>query len=85
MTQNMDTAGFIYIEACESGSVFKGLMPDDLNIYVQTASNAVESSFATYCTGMGSSPPDALPCLGDYKCCLDGGQVPLSLSLINFN
>lgn len=40
-------------------------MPKDLNIYVQTASNADESSFATYCNGMEESPPDAFPCLGD--------------------
>ncbi|KAK4382559.1 Vacuolar-processing enzyme [Sesamum angolense] len=37
----------IYVEACESGSVFEGLMPDDLDIYVTTASNAEESSWGT--------------------------------------
>ncbi|CAA0838861.1 Vacuolar-processing enzyme beta-isozyme [Striga hermonthica] len=37
----------IYVEACESGSVFEGMMPDDLNIYVTTASNAEESSWGT--------------------------------------
>ncbi|KAL6177117.1 hypothetical protein ACLB2K_048643 [Fragaria x ananassa] len=34
----------IYVEACESGSVFEGIMPSDLNIYVTTASNAEENS-----------------------------------------
>ena len=34
----------IYVEACESGSIFEGLMPQDLNIYVTTAANAEESS-----------------------------------------
>uniref|UniRef100_A0A0A9G8K8 Uncharacterized protein n=1 Tax=Arundo donax TaxID=35708 RepID=A0A0A9G8K8_ARUDO len=34
----------IYVEACESGSIFEGLMPEDLNIYVTAASNAVENS-----------------------------------------
>ncbi|RWW20736.1 hypothetical protein GW17_00015141 [Ensete ventricosum] len=37
----------IYVEACESGSIFEGLMPEDLNIYVTTASNAEESSWGT--------------------------------------
>ena len=23
-----------YIEACESGSMFKGLLPEDINVYV---------------------------------------------------
>lgn len=41
-------------------------MPEDLNIYVQTASNADESSYATYCPGSDPhSPPDDFPCLGD--------------------
>jgi len=55
-----------YLEACESGSMFEGLLPTNLNIYVTTASNAVESSWGTYC------PPDDYvqgkeinSCLGD--------------------
>ncbi|KAF8364645.1 hypothetical protein HHK36_033380 [Tetracentron sinense] len=56
----------IYVEACESGSVFEGLMPKDLNIYVTTASNAEESSWGTYCPGMDPSPPpEFITCLGD--------------------
>ncbi|CAN1333303.1 Vacuolar-processing enzyme beta-isozyme [Linum perenne] len=56
----------IYIEACESGSIFEGIMPEDLNIYVTTASNAQESSFGTYCPGMEPSPPpEFITCLGD--------------------
>ncbi|KNA12703.1 hypothetical protein SOVF_123500 [Spinacia oleracea] len=56
----------IYIEACESGSVFEGLMTEDLNIYVTTASNAEESSWGTYCPGMDPSPPpEFMTCLGD--------------------
>lgn len=38
-----------YIEACESGSMFEGLLGNDLDIYVTTAANAIESSWATYC------------------------------------
>lgn len=56
----------IYIEACESGSVFEGIMPDDLDIYVTTASNAEESSWGTYCPGMDPPPPEEyVTCLGD--------------------
>ncbi|XP_076924130.1 vacuolar-processing enzyme-like [Bidens hawaiensis] len=52
----------IYIEACESGSIFEGLLPKNLNIYVTTASNAYENSYATYCPPLikGFST-----CLGD--------------------
>lgn len=56
----------IYVEACESGSVFEGIMPRDLNIYVTTASNAEENSFGTYCPGMSPPPPpEYITCLGD--------------------
>jgi legumain len=55
-----------YMEACESGSMFEGLLPTNLNIYVTTASNADESSWGCYC------PPDDMvngvefgSCLGD--------------------
>ncbi|KAJ7944780.1 Vacuolar-processing enzyme [Quillaja saponaria] len=56
----------IYVEACESGSIFEGVMPKDLNIYVTTASNAQENSWGTYCPGMEPSPPpEYITCLGD--------------------
>ncbi|KAM0908367.1 hypothetical protein ACQ4PT_015520 [Festuca glaucescens] len=56
----------IYVEACESGSMFEGIMPQDLNIYVSTAANAVESSWGTYCPGMNPPPPhEYITCLGD--------------------
>jgi len=55
-----------YLEACESGSMFDGLLPDEYNIYATTASNPDESSWGTYC------PPDDMvngvaigSCLGD--------------------
>lgn len=56
----------IYIEACESGSMFDGLLANDINVYATTAANPTESSWATYC-----SPDDAIngthvnSCLGD--------------------
>ncbi|KAL2940190.1 Vacuolar-processing enzyme [Bienertia sinuspersici] len=55
-----------YVEACESGSIFEGLLPEGLNIYATTASNAVESSWGTYCPGDHVSPPPEYDtCLGD--------------------
>ncbi|MED6213440.1 hypothetical protein PIB30_093376 [Stylosanthes scabra] len=57
----------IYMEACESGSMFEGLLPDDINIYVTTASNANESSWGCYCPGDPTypPPPEFDTCLGD--------------------
>ncbi|KAK1430552.1 hypothetical protein QVD17_13372 [Tagetes erecta] len=56
----------IYLEACESGSIFEGLLPNDLNIYVTTASNATENSWATYCPDTTSPMPQGFDtCLGD--------------------
>nr|GME14704.1 vacuolar-processing enzyme [Ipomoea batatas] len=55
-----------YLEACESGSIFEGILPKDINIYATTASNAVESSWGTYCPGeYPSPPPEYETCLGD--------------------
>ncbi|CAN0585430.1 unnamed protein product, partial [Ectocarpus sp. 12 AP-2014] len=55
-----------YMEACESGSMFEGLLPEDANIYATTAANSQESSYGTYC-GMESSVNGTLigSCLGD--------------------
>ena len=55
-----------YLEACESGSIFEGLLPNDINVYATTASNADESSWGTYCPGEHPSPPPEYDtCLGD--------------------
>ncbi|KAH0646965.1 hypothetical protein KY284_034849 [Solanum tuberosum] len=48
-----------YLEACESGSMFDGLLPEGLDIYVMTASEPDEDSWATYC---GEGTPED-PCL----------------------
>lgn len=37
-----------YLEACESGSMFKGLLSPSLNVFATTASNATTSSYACY-------------------------------------
>jgi legumain len=38
----------IYIEACEAGSMLEDLLPNNINVYATTASNAQESSYACY-------------------------------------
>lgn len=56
----------MYIEACEAGSMFEGMLNDKLNIYTTTAANAHESSWATYCPGMSPAAPAGFTtCLGD--------------------
>ncbi|XP_045795739.1 vacuolar-processing enzyme-like [Trifolium pratense] len=57
----------IYLEACESGSMFEGLLPNDINIYAITASNATEDSWGFYCDDtIPPSPPEySTTCLGD--------------------
>ncbi|KAI3692606.1 hypothetical protein L6452_32426 [Arctium lappa] len=55
-----------YLEACESGSIFEGLLPEGLNIYATTASGPDENSWGTYCPGdYPSAPPEYDTCLGD--------------------
>lgn len=49
-----------YLEACESGSMFRNVLPKDIGVYAMTASDYDESSWGCYC-----SEPDSLPCLGD--------------------
>ena len=56
----------VYIEACESGSMFENILEDNINIYGVSASNSKESSWAAYC-----APDDFVDgtsinsCLGD--------------------
>ena len=37
-----------YVEACESGSMFKKKLPSNINVFAVTAANDVESSYACY-------------------------------------
>lgn len=56
----------LYIEACEAGSMFQGLLDESLSIYATTAANAHESSWATYCPYMKPAAPTGFTtCLGD--------------------
>lgn len=41
----------MYIEACESGSMFEDLLPANMNVFVTTAANAHEHSYACYFDG----------------------------------
>ena len=56
----------LYIEACESGSMFEGILSSEINAYAVTAANPTESSWGTYCY-----PDDVIngthinSCLGD--------------------
>lgn len=55
-----------YMETCESGSMFEGLLPDSLPVYAVTAANAAESSWGTYCPPQDSVRGKHLDtCLGD--------------------
>jgi legumain len=49
-----------YLEACESGSMFEGILPSNLNVLAITASNATESSWGAFC-----DEPLFDTCLGD--------------------
>jgi legumain len=64
--QSMFKKLVFYLEACESGSMFEGVLPTTERIYATTAANADESSWGCYC------PPDDMvngkelnSCLGD--------------------
>ena len=56
----------MYVEACESGSMFENILEDNLGVYAVSAANSHESSWGAYC-----SPNDAVngvhvgSCLGD--------------------
>jgi len=45
---NMYKQLVFYLEACESGSMFSGLLPANVNIYATTASTPDQSSYACY-------------------------------------
>lgn len=54
------------MEACEAGSLFEGILPNNTNVYVTTASNAYESSYAFYCPDLKPPiPKEYTICLGD--------------------
>ena len=42
------TINVFMFKACESGSMFAGLLPPNINIFATTAANSIESSYACY-------------------------------------
>ena len=65
-SSNMYKEMTMYIEACESGSIFQNILEDDIGVYAISATDATTSSWGTYC-----SPDDKVngksigSCLGD--------------------
>jgi len=61
----------IYIEACDSGSMFQKLLPSDMSIYAVTAAAPSEPSYPIYCCNFFKPPSctvggqDVGECLGD--------------------
>jgi legumain len=47
----------VYIEACESGSMFDGILSPNISIYATTAANPDQSSYGWFCPG-GVTPAD---------------------------
>jgi len=63
---NMYQKMVLYIEACESGSMFENILEDNLNVYALSASASDESSFGTYCYPNDKvNGKHILSCLGD--------------------
>lgn len=55
-----------YLEACHSGSMFDKELPTDINVYVTTAANPQESSYAYYCGSEAAVNGTRInSCLGD--------------------
>ena len=55
-----------YLEACESGSMFDGILSPDINVYATTAANPNQSSWGTYCYPNETvNGVDLYTCLGD--------------------
>ena len=59
-----------YMEACFSGSMFLDLLPENIDIYTNTASNERESSYGQYCGPAAIAEGQYIgSCLGDeYSC-----------------
>nr|CDJ89958.1 Peptidase C13 domain containing protein [Haemonchus contortus] len=49
-----------YLEACEGGSMFRGILEDDINVYAVTSANYNEFPYGTYCENDSN-----IPCFGD--------------------
>jgi len=64
--RNMYKKLVFYLEACESGSMFSGLLPANINVYATTAANPTESSWGWYCPPQDKVNGKSVgSCLGD--------------------
>ena len=65
-THNMYKQLVFYLEACESGSMFEGILSSNINVYATTAANTNESSWGTYCSPNSViNGTNLYTCLGD--------------------
>jgi legumain len=56
----------VYIESCESGSMFNNQLPKNINVYATSASSPTESSWGCYCPPQDKVNGKSIgSCLGD--------------------
>jgi len=64
--RNMYAKMVVYIESCESGSMFNNLLPKNINVYATSASSPDESSWGCYCPPQDKVNGKSIgSCLGD--------------------
>jgi len=64
--RNMYAKMVVYIESCESGSMFNNLLPKNINVYATSASSPDESSWGCYCPPQDKVDGKSIgSCLGD--------------------
>jgi len=65
-SRNMYSKMVVYIESCESGSMFNNLLPKNINVYATSASSPTESSWGCYCPPQDKVNGKSIgSCLGD--------------------
>jgi len=65
-SRNMYNKMVVYIESCESGSMFNNLLPKNINVYATSASSPTESSWGCYCPPQDKINGKSIgSCLGD--------------------
>jgi len=65
-SRNMYAKMVVYIESCESGSMFNNLLPKNINVYATSASSPDESSWGCYCPPQDKVNGKSInSCLGD--------------------
>jgi legumain len=63
---NMYKEMTIYMESCESGSMFENILEKNLNVYAVSAANSHESSWGNYCAPNDTVDGKSIgSCLGD--------------------